>query len=83
VLSLREDVWENGQIVRSIPDRAKVRITQILYFETLEEMLSSIDFTKAIPDAASPEEALAAYRKFYTENDEAEFGVMAISFDLM
>lgn len=82
-LSLREDIWEDGKIIRSVPGQATIKITQILYFETLEEMLGSIDFTAAMPDAANRQEALAKYRKFYSPEEEYEHGIMAISFKLV
>lgn len=79
-LSLREDVLEAGKIVQSVPHRAVVTITQILYFETLEEALNAIDFTAARPEAEDYDAAFAAYRKLYTPKDEHEYGVMAVTF---
>lgn len=81
-LSLREDVWEDKQIAESVPDQAMITITQLLYFEHFQEALSFIDFQAVIPAAKSKEEALAVYRKFYTLEDEDEFGVVAITFSL-
>ena len=81
-LSLREDVWANGQIVESVPEQAVVTITQLLYFEYFDEALSSIDFQAAIPSAESKAEALAVYRKLYSPEDEEEYGVVAITFAL-
>lgn len=81
-LSLREDVWANGEIIESTPDQAVVTITQLLYFEYLDEALSFIDFQAAIPTATSKAEALATYRRFYSTDDEEEFGVVAITFSL-
>jgi ASC-1-like (ASCH) protein len=82
-LSVREDMLKDGKIIQSIPHRATIKITQILYFETLEETFHAIDFTAAIPDAYTRDEALAAYKKLYTPEDEYEYGVMAISFKLV
>jgi ASC-1-like (ASCH) protein len=82
-LNLREDIWEDNKITESIPNRAIIKITQLLYFETLIEMLESIDITKLIPTLNSPEDALAVYRKFYSEEDEEEYGVIAITFELV
>lgn len=82
ILSIREDIYEGGTIKRSIPDSARVIITQLLYFESFDEMLSSLDFRKALPQASSVREALATYRQFYSIADEAEYGVVAITFKL-
>ncbi len=81
-LSLREDIWQNEAIVDSTPDQATVVITQLLYFEHFDEALSFIDFRAAIPSADSKAEALAIYRKFYSPEDEEEYGVVAITFAL-
>lgn len=79
-LSLREDVWDDGNIIESTPDQAEIVIKQLLYFEHFDEALSSIDFQVAIPAAKSKAEALAVYRKFYSPEDEEEYGVIAITF---
>ena len=81
-IAIREDTWEGDTIVKSVPDRAQVVITQLLYFESFEEMLSSLDYHRALPHARSRREALDTYRHFYTVADEAEYGVVAISFKL-
>ncbi len=81
-LSLREDVWADGHCIESTPDQATVVITQLLYFEHFDEALSFIDFQAAIPSAESKAGALAVYRKFYSPEDEEEYGVVAITFTL-
>lgn len=83
ILNIREDVWQDGQIVSSTPDQARIIITQLLYFEYFEEALDSIDFQAAIPRATTKKEALARYRTFYTAKDEEEYGVIAITFSLV
>lgn len=82
-LSVREDIWKDGKIVKSIPDRAKIQITQLLYFESFDEMLHSLDFHKALPQATSIRDALDTYHRFYSKEDEAEYGVVAITFKLV
>lgn len=82
-LSIREDTWKGSEIVRSDPDKAQVIITQLLYFESFEEMFSALDFHKALPQATSVSDALATYRRYYTPSDEAEYGVVAITFKLV
>jgi len=59
-----------------------VKITQLLYFETLAEALGTVDFESVIPGAKTPDEALAIYHQRYSEADETEYGAMAITFKL-
>jgi ASC-1-like (ASCH) protein len=80
LLTVREDVYEDGEIKKSIPDTIRVVITQLLYFESFEEMLSSLDFRQAIPNASSVRDALRIYRQYYPVADEEEYGVVAITF---
>lgn len=82
VLSIREDTYKSGEIVKSETDRVRVVITQLLYFQSFDEMLSSLDFHRAIPDAISASDALQTYRQYYTNADEEEYGVVAITFKL-
>lgn len=79
-LSLREDVWNDSEIVKSFPDKAKVEVTHVLYFESFSEMLHAIDFRKVIPHATTIQEALEVYRKFYSPIDEEKYGVIAFVF---
>ncbi len=81
-ISLREDFWKNGKIVKSIPNRAVVSITQLLYFETLEEMFSLVNFREVIPAATNVNGAINKYRTYYSSSDENEHGVLAIYFKL-
>lgn len=82
VLAIREDMYENGKIKTSSPDKVRVAITQLLYFETFEEMLNSLDFHRAIPDASSVRDALQTYHQYYQSSAEEEYGVVAITFKL-
>ncbi len=82
-LTLREDIWEGGVIKASLPNRGTIHITQIFYFTSFQEMFDSLDYHAIIPSADSIAEALVVYRKFYTTEDEKEFGVVAFSFELM
>jgi len=79
-ISLREDIWENNKIVNSIHNQAIIRITQLLYFESFEELFSAVSYKKAIPAAQNLKEALDIYRKFYSAEDEEKYGVISITF---
>lgn len=82
-LELREDVWEGDHIVNQIHGRGHIKITQLLYFETLEELFSAVSFKLVLPDTESKTDAIQRLRQFYSEADEYEYGVMAISFTLL
>lgn len=80
IINLREDVWENGSTTDSIHNKAAVTVTQLLYFESFDEMFSMVDYRKVVPMAESRREAISLYRNFYSKEDEEEYGVVAITF---
>jgi len=82
-IRLREDVWKGSQIVTSRPTGITVEITKIEKFPSFKKMLATIDLKKALPSARTKKEALALYRKFYPEEEEAKFGVIAFHFRLI
>ncbi len=82
-IKLREDIWEKGEITKSIPNQGTIRITQISYFTSFREMLETLDYRVIIPSATTIDEATSVYRKFYTPEDEESYGVIALSFELM
>jgi len=82
-LSLREDVWIDGNIADQIHDRATVQVTQLLYFESFEEMFSAVSYKAAVPTAESRLDALDIYRQLYSKEDEYEYGVVALTFKLV
>lgn len=82
ILSIREDLYLDGKIVDSFNDSIRIKIAQVLYFETFDEMLESIDYKAAVPSAKSKKQALDKYREFYSVEDEAEYGVVAMFFEI-
>ncbi len=46
-------------------------------FPSFREALEALGYKNAIPHASSLEEAVAEYRKFYSEEDERGYGVVA------
>ena len=82
VISIREDFWYEGKILESLSHALEIKITEILYFETFEEAFTAIDFQAAVPTAQTVDEAVAKYREFYSREDEAEYGVVAFTFEL-
>jgi ASC-1-like (ASCH) protein len=82
ILSVREDLYLDGNIIDSFSDSLQVIISQVLYFETLREMLQAVDFTSVVPSAKTVEDALAVYKRLYSDEDEKEYGVVALYFDV-
>jgi len=80
---LREQTEQSGKPVSSAPDKTHVRITQLLYFETLEEAFSALNYAAIIPTADGPDEVLALYKQLYSAQDVEEYGVIAITFKLI
>lgn len=83
VVSIRRDIWQNNEIVKSYPDATRIYVDQVLYFESFKEMLSALDYREIVPSAKSPNDVLKIYNKIYTAEDEQEFGVVAILFELV
>jgi ASC-1-like (ASCH) protein len=81
ILSIREDLYLNGEVIDSFKDSLQVKITQVLHFETFSEMLDAIDYQAAVPSAKSKKQALDKYREFYSTEDEIEYGVVAMFFE--
>lgn len=81
IVSIREDFWYEGNVLESLTDAVKVKVTQILYFETFKEMLTAVDFQAVIPYAKSVDQAVKTY-KIYSSSDQQKFGVVALTFEL-
>lgn len=81
-LSIREDFWHEGKILESLSRALQVTVTQVLYFESLEEAFAATDFQDAVPSAQDSDQAILKYREFFSKEDESEYGVVVFSFDL-
>lgn len=81
VLNIREDIWNDGKITASHDNAVQVTVRQILYFESFREMLEAVDYEAAVPSAGTVDEAVDTYAKFYSPEDEATYGVVAMFFE--
>jgi ASC-1-like (ASCH) protein len=81
VLSIREDFYYEGEVLESLSHALEVKVVQVLYFETFEEVFEAIHYESALPAATSPEDALKKYREFYSPEEEREFGVVAFTIE--
>ena len=65
-----------------VNDVVEFVITGKNQYATFKEMLEQEGVAKVIPDAKSVEEAVQVYYKFYTPEQEKEFGVVGIKIEL-
>ena len=77
---LREDFYENGKIVRSIPRQVLVYIQKIEHYADFKTMLTNVGFQRVVPRATSLRDALAECLSFYTPEQEKQYGCLAIYF---
>ncbi len=80
---LREDIYKDGKIVKSIPKQVLVEVTKIEKFPTIRELMESVDFKNVVPRAGDIDEAVAQAKQFYSDEDEAKFGTLAIYFRIL
>ena len=53
-------------------------VKDVRNYSSIKEMLEKEQFKKILPDIETVEQGIEVYRKFYTEEQEKEFGVVAI-----
>ena len=64
-------------------DSVEVLVTGARAYGSFREMLTVEPLEKVLPDVLSVDEGVTVYRKFYTEEMEDEYGVIAIEVNLM
>lgn len=63
-------------------EETKLEIIRLGKYKSFKEMLENEGFENAVPLARNIDEAVEAYYKFYSKEDEEEFGVLAIEIKL-
>lgn len=81
VLSIREDFYYEGTVLESLSHALEVKVTQVLYFETLKELFDAVSYELAMPSAHSVDEAIQKYRQLYSLEDEREYGVISFTIE--
>lgn len=56
----------------------EVKVIDVQYYKSFKEMAGKENFKEIIPDAKDINDVVAACRKFYTEEQEKEYGVVAV-----
>jgi ASC-1-like (ASCH) protein len=67
-----------GYILLIGPDQKRFLIERITVYKSFREMIKNEGIENVIPDKDNIEDAEAVYYKFYTKEEEKEFGVLAI-----
>ena len=76
-----KDIIPGDHIVvhnESETDNIEVIVKDIRTYNTIKEMLSKENLKKILPDAKSIDHGVQIYGKFYSNEQEKEFGVVAI-----
>lgn len=81
-ITVREDMWKDGEMIGSRDDALQLKVTQVLYFESFKEMLEAINYEAAVPTAKTLADAISKYAEFYSPKDEEEYGVVALFFEV-
>jgi len=66
-----------------MPRSVKTRITKKVKYSTFKEYLETEGIDNCLPGIPSIEHGLSVYFKYYTKEDEKEYGVMAIHIELL
>lgn len=65
------------------PDEKIFIVKQINCYDNFRDMIVGEGVSNVIPDKNTIEEAEAVYYKFYTKEQEKEFGVLAIRMEML
>jgi ASC-1-like (ASCH) protein len=78
-VSLRRDIRGADGVLRDgQPGAATVEIIAIRQYSDFLSMVTAEGFEKVIPSARNPRQAADEYDKFYSREDQARYGVLAI-----
>jgi len=78
-VSLRRDFRdENGVLQDGEPKAAVVEITAIRHYPDFISMVTEEGFNRVIPGAFDAQAAANEYNKYYSHEDQAQYGVLAI-----
>lgn len=84
VIKLRRDVrGDDGVLCDGKPDQARVKIVAIREYPDFLSLCRAEGYERVIPHAASAEEAAEEYDKYYSAEDQAECGVLAVEIKIL
>lgn len=64
-------------------DSCETLVRDVRTYSSIKEMLEFEQFKKLLPDVETVEQGVEIYKRFYTEEQEKEFGVVAIEVKLV
>jgi len=64
-------------------DCLKANVLAVRYYDSFRDMLEEEGLTKVLPGVRNIETGVETYRKIYPQEDERNFGVVAIEIELM
>lgn len=74
---------ENGALHDGEPRQVLVEVTAVRRYKTSLEMVVAEGFENVVPYVDTPEQAAAEYDKYYSAEDQARYGVLAVAFKLV
>jgi ASC-1-like (ASCH) protein len=78
-VSLRRDIRDQHGILHDGgSDAALVKITAIRHYNTFLDLTTAEGYKKVIPHAHSAQQAADEYNKYYSAEDQASYGVLAV-----
>jgi ASC-1-like (ASCH) protein len=69
---------QKGDILVLAPENTEFEVIEKNIYKSFKEMIESEGVENVIPDKSNIEEATNVYHKFYSKEQESEFGVSAI-----
>jgi ASC-1-like (ASCH) protein len=79
IVKLRRDIrGADGMLRDGQPDTARVEITAIRQYASFIDMTTAEGFKNVIPSAMTSQEAADEYNNYYSLDDQAKYGVLAI-----
>lgn len=72
--------WQNNDFEQR---RISTKITKKIYYSTFEKYLISEGLNKCLPGIPSLEHGLSVYYKYFTKEEEQQYGVIALHLELL
>jgi len=73
---------EVGDVLHIGPDEIKFTIERLNVYRSFREMIQNEGIENVVPDKNTIDEAVEVYYRFYTKEQEEEFGALAIGIKL-
>lgn len=78
---LRRDYRDtDGVLQEGEPRQVLVEVVAIRQYTTALQMVTAEGFRSVVPSAKTPQEAADIYTQYYSPEDQAQYGVLAIQF---